>query len=83
MDDRAKVDTPEQGEFRAYCREWLSKSKPKPFTGEGSNRCSSQGEFTGVPGIPAGLAEIGPWNPLAGQSLREPVKSNGISWGKR
>ncbi len=30
MNDEATVDTPEQAEFRAYCREWLSNNKPGP-----------------------------------------------------
>jgi len=33
MNDKVKVDTPEQAEFRAHCREWLSKNAPKPFSG--------------------------------------------------
>ena len=31
MNDRAKLDTPEQAAFRAYCREWLSKNRPGPL----------------------------------------------------
>jgi len=34
MNEKVKVDTPEQAEFRAYCKEWLSNSKPEPFTGK-------------------------------------------------
>ena len=30
MNDKVKVDTPEQAEFRAYCREWLKENKPGP-----------------------------------------------------
>ena len=30
MNDEVKVDTPEQAEFRAYCREWVAKNKPGP-----------------------------------------------------
>ena len=34
MNDKVSSDTPEQAEFRAYCREWVAKNKPKPFTGK-------------------------------------------------
>ena len=34
MNDKVKVDTPEQAEFRAFCKEWLSKNKPNPFAGK-------------------------------------------------
>ncbi|MBU2551302.1 MAG: acyl-CoA dehydrogenase family protein [Proteobacteria bacterium] len=30
MSDEERKDTPEQDEFRAYCREWLSKNAPGP-----------------------------------------------------
>jgi len=30
MSEKVKVDTPEQAEFRAYCREWLENNKPGP-----------------------------------------------------
>ena len=30
MNDDVKIDTPEQAEFRAYCREWVSKNNPGP-----------------------------------------------------
>ena len=30
MNDEIKVDTPEQEEFRAYCKEWLDKNHPGP-----------------------------------------------------
>ena len=33
MNDKVMSDTPEQAEFRAHSREWLSKNVPKPFTG--------------------------------------------------
>ena len=34
MNDKVMSDTPEQEEFRAHCREWLSSNLPKPFTGQ-------------------------------------------------
>ncbi len=33
MNDKVVSDSPEQAEFRAYCREWVSKNKPGPFKG--------------------------------------------------
>jgi len=30
MSDKIEADTPEQTEFRAYCREWVSKNRPGP-----------------------------------------------------
>ncbi|MEE8399781.1 MAG: acyl-CoA dehydrogenase family protein, partial [Desulfobacterales bacterium] len=33
MNDKVISDTPEQAEFRAHCREWLSKNRPAPFKG--------------------------------------------------
>jgi len=30
MNEEATVDTPEQAEFRTYCREWLSENRPGP-----------------------------------------------------
>jgi len=30
MNEKARVDTPEQAEFRAYCREWLKDNRPGP-----------------------------------------------------
>jgi len=33
MNDKPKIDTPEQAEFRAHCREWLPENRPEPFTG--------------------------------------------------
>ena len=33
MNDKVKADTPEQAEFRANAREWLSKNRPAPFAG--------------------------------------------------
>jgi len=30
MSEKAKADTPEQAEFRAYCREWISNNRPGP-----------------------------------------------------
>ena len=37
MNGKAVSDSAEQAEFRAYCREWVSKSKPGPFKGVMSN----------------------------------------------
>jgi len=34
MNDKVKVETPEQAGFRAHCREWLSENRPAPFTGQ-------------------------------------------------
>ena len=34
MNDKVGSDTPEQAEFRAHCREWLSKNRPEPFKGQ-------------------------------------------------
>jgi len=31
MSEKVKVDTPDQAEFRAYCREWLKDNKPGPY----------------------------------------------------
>lgn len=28
MSDKVRADTPEQAEFRTYCKEWLSKNRP-------------------------------------------------------
>ncbi len=33
MNDKVMSDTPEQAEFRAHSREWLSNNRPAPFTG--------------------------------------------------
>ena len=33
MSDKVMADTPEQSEFRAHAREWLSKNRPAPFAG--------------------------------------------------
>jgi len=30
MNDKARADTPEQAEFRAYCKQWLADNKPGP-----------------------------------------------------
>ena len=34
MNEKVKVETPEQAEVRAYCRQWLENNKQKPFPGD-------------------------------------------------
>ena len=41
MEKEKKADTPEQAEFRAYCREWLSKNRPGPPPDERTSKSIS------------------------------------------
>jgi len=34
MEKKKKVDTPEQAEFRVYCRDWVAKNRPGPLPDE-------------------------------------------------
>lgn len=42
MNDKVKADTPEQEEFRAYCREWLSKNRPDPAPAPAKDRSKAK-----------------------------------------